>query len=124
MMFCTLTLYYFISAMTTQYKTMQTKKNYTIHQLERELAQTTKQLSKRERGMNLSLIIIERERGEREKGVDSESLMIKYKSLKRCTYMLKYIHILCKTFVLHNIQYKTDFLQAVVAFTCTRLCTI
>lgn len=68
MMFCTLTLYYFISAMTTQYKTMQTKKNYTIHQLERELAQTTKQLSKRERGMNLSLIIIERERGEREGG--------------------------------------------------------
>ena len=36
----------FISAMTTQYKTMQTKKNYTIHQLERELTQTTKQLSK------------------------------------------------------------------------------
>lgn len=48
--------------MTTQYKTMQTKKNYTIHQLERELAQTTKQLSKRERGRNLSLIIMERER--------------------------------------------------------------
>lgn len=41
---------------------MQTKKNYTIHQLERELAQTTKQLSKRERGRNLSLIIMERER--------------------------------------------------------------
>lgn len=44
---CTLKLYCFILAMTTQYKTMQTKKNYTIHQLERELAQTTKQLSKR-----------------------------------------------------------------------------
>lgn len=62
MIVCTLTLYCFILAMTTQYKTMQTKKNYTIHQLERELAQTTKQLSKRERGRNLSLIIMEREK--------------------------------------------------------------
>ncbi|XP_061184614.1 coiled-coil domain-containing protein 153-like [Saccostrea echinata] len=37
------------AAMTTQYKTMQTKKNYTIHQLERELTQTTKQLKETER---------------------------------------------------------------------------
>lgn len=90
--------------MTTQYKTMQTKKNYTIHQLERELAQTTKQLSKRERGRYLSLIIMERERV--------------FKSVKQYTYISKCIHILSQTFVIHNIEYKTDFVQT-VAYTCT-----
>lgn len=57
---------------------MQTKKNYTIHQLERELAQTTKQLSKRERGRNLSLIIMGRER-ERERECERECLKYKNK---------------------------------------------
>lgn len=91
MIVCTLTLYCFILAMTTQYKTMQTKKNYTIHQLERELAQTTKQLSKRERGRNLSLIIMEREK----KRVRERESFLKFKTM--------YIHIKIHPYFMPNI---------------------
>lgn len=41
--------------------------------------------------------------GEREKESERERV---FKSLKQCTYISKYIHILCQTFVLHNIVYK------------------